>query len=209
MTCPANSLLIVASRFFTFHWTVTAKHAVLTTDEPQIRFLTTRDPQMAKKITSSNLSHRLKNLQNLDLVSLRKLWLDFYGAQPSKSMSRNLLIRALAYKIQENALGGIKAPVKKRLKGISSDPGSSRIIELAQWLNRPAIKPGTRMVRSWKGEVYVVTALKDGFEHNGATYSSLSKIACLITGTKWSGPAFFGLNATAKKRRNVAGAHHG
>lgn len=117
-------------------------------------------------------------------------------------MSKDLLIRALAYELQVTALGGLKATLKKRLQHISSDPSTSGTMELAQWLNRPAMKLGTRMVRTWKGELHSVTAIKEGFDYRGTTYSSLSKIAYIITGTKWSGPTFFGLNSTIKPNDN-------
>jgi hypothetical protein len=64
---------------------------------------------------------------------------------------------------------------------------------------RPAIKPGTRLVRQWKEQVHVVEVETEGFEYRGVRYESLSEIARLITGTRWSGPLFFGLKGNNAK----------
>jgi hypothetical protein len=61
--------------------------------------------------------------------------------------------------------------------------------------NRPPIKPGTRLVRQWKEQVHVIEVEPEGYEYRGARYENLSEIARLITGTRWSGPLFFGLKA--------------
>jgi hypothetical protein len=66
------------------------------------------------------------------------------------------------------------------------------------------IKPGTRLIRAWRGERHQVTVLEHGFEYRGERHVSLSAIARAITGTRWSGPAFFGL----KTRRRDNGKSH-
>ena len=67
------------------------------------------------------------------------------------------------------------------------------------------LKPGTRLVREWNGRTYTVTITEDGFAYNGMTYSSLTKIARIITGAHWSGPRFFGLNGKTDNGGNVGG----
>jgi hypothetical protein len=57
------------------------------------------------------------------------------------------------------------------------------------------------MVRHWRGKPHEVLVTDSGFEYCGRSYSSLSQIAREITGTQWSGPAFFGL----KKARSMRG----
>jgi hypothetical protein len=57
----------------------------------------------------------------------------------------------------------------------------------------PGLKPGTRLVRQWRDQVHLVNVEADGYEYQGARYQSLSEIARLITGTRWSGPLFFGI----------------
>jgi Protein of unknown function (DUF2924) len=66
----------------------------------------------------------------------------------------------------------------------------------------PAIRPkaGTRIVREWQGRLHEVSVLENGFEYGGRTYRSLSEIAREITGTRWSGPAFFGMRKRETRR---------
>jgi Protein of unknown function (DUF2924) len=66
--------------------------------------------------------------------------------------------------------------------------------------NTRVIKPGTRLIRQWQGKSYKVTVAKSGFEYDGQWYASLSEIARLITGTRWSGPLFFGLKVSVGRR---------
>ena len=105
------------------------------------------------------------------------------------SLSRDLLIRALAYDLQERAHGGASAGLRRRLRSLASasakgalavDPGI-------------VLKAGTTLVRQWRGDTHTVLVRKDGFEHEGQRYRSLTVIAERITGAHWSGPRFFGL----------------
>lgn len=86
----------------------------------------------------------------------------------------------LVYRIQEKAFG------------LSAPRGKSRIQDLASDANRRRFKPGTKIVREWKGQLHEVAVRAEGYVYNGDMYKSLSPIAFRITGTKWSGPAFFG-----------------
>jgi Protein of unknown function (DUF2924) len=56
-----------------------------------------------------------------------------------------------------------------------------------------SLRPGTRLVREWRGRTHMVAVTEDGFEYAGKTFPSLTKIAHAITGAHWSGPRFFGL----------------
>jgi hypothetical protein len=95
----------------------------------------------------------------------------------------------LAFKIQEHAYGGLRPETEKQLKNLlkSLKPGSRQAGEASS-----RFMAGTRIVREWKGETYEVTITPDGYRHDGILYTSLSPIANLITGSRWSGPAFFG-----------------
>jgi hypothetical protein len=62
---------------------------------------------------------------------------------------------------------------------------------------RPKI--GTRFIREWNGRLHEITVLENGYEYDNRSYRSLSEIAHLITGTKWSGPAFFGTQHRSRK----------
>ena len=111
-------------------------------------------------------------------------------------MSRELLIQAIAYRTQEKAFGGLSRAARMKLIGGGATPGRSGAAH-AQTQHR--IKPGTRLLREWQGQTHEVTATAEGaFFYRGASYRSLSEVARQITGTRWSGPAFFGLKQTAK-----------
>ena len=73
-------------------------------------------------------------------------------------------------------------------------------------LTATRLKPGTRLVREWRGEIHQVTVLDDGLEYRGSHYDSLSEIARSITGTRWSGPLFFGLRRARNRSDEVRDA---
>jgi hypothetical protein len=111
-------------------------------------------------------------------------------------MSPELLRRALAHRIQEKEQGGLPSAVRARLLAAGASPGRSAG---RSRIDR-ATKPGTRFIREWNGRTHEVIAVADGrFTYAGRPYRSLSAIAREITGTRWSGPAFFGLNEAARK----------
>jgi hypothetical protein len=105
-------------------------------------------------------------------------------------MRKDLILQIVAYRLQEQALGGLSEPCCRRLRQLASafeaDPN-------AAVSTRPPIKPGTRLVRQWKEQVHVVEVEMEGYAYKGTRYKNLSEIARLITGTRWSGPLFFGL----------------
>ena len=120
---------------------------------------------------------------------LRLAWRKSYRREPPVGLSRDLVIRALANKLQERAYGGPSASMKRRLTtlagefekgGLCLDPGV-------------VLKTGARLVRQWRGHAHTVLVLDDGFEYEGQRYRSLTMIAARITGAHWSGPRFFGV----------------
>ena len=117
--------------------------------------------------------------------------LGMYRAGPPLGLSRDLLIRALAYELQEQVHGGPSLALRRRLQSLagvsekgSVDPGI-------------VLKAGTTLVRQWRGHTHTVLVHKDGFEHEGQLYRSLTAIAEQITDVHWSGPRFFGLTKRA------------
>ena len=142
----------------------------------------------------------LSRLPKLDIRELREEWRFLYKADASPHLSRELLIRAVAYRMQEVALGGLRPEPQRQLRQIAQElkeGGQARI------RFRPQLKPGTnRLMREWQGRTYEVMVLDDGFSWQGTQHRSLSAIARKITGTAWSGPLFFGLkqNRSAGRR---------
>ena len=150
---------------------------------------------MAGNGASNELAQEISNLASLPRVDLVERWQGQYGVDPPKGLSTLLLIRAVAYEIQARAYGGLKAPTRKRLERLA---GAGRDQEFGSITPRsPSLDPGARLVREWNGETHVVDVTGDGFEWQDQQYGSLSEIARLITGARWSGPRFFGLNGGA------------
>jgi hypothetical protein len=139
-------------------------------------------------------------LAALDLDALKQKWLSLYGSEPPSRLSRSLLIRALAYRIQEKALGGLK-PSTRRFLGQYQDGAAA---QLASPFPSRATKPGTILLRAWHGVTHHVAVVDTGFEWKGKRYRSLSEIARRITGARWSGPRFFGLQQLREQSNNGA-----
>ena len=133
------------------------------------------------------------DLERMPLPELRSRWQGYFGMQAPSSMSPQLLRLAVAYKMQEEAQGGLSRSARLRLKSLTSASQSSAIgPSLAR-----ATKSGTRFVREWQGQAHEVLALDDGmFAYDGKTCRSLTTIAKQITGTHQSGPRFFGVAPT-------------
>jgi hypothetical protein len=148
------------------------------------------------------LVEQIAPLERLDMEQLRSRWAEAYSRPPSPGLHRQFLVRSLAHRLQENALGGIAPAQRRRLADLAARLERSPETALSVPLR---IKPGTRLIRAWRGERHQVTVLEHGFEYRGERHGSLSAIARAITGARWSGPAFFGL----KTRRHANGKTHG
>lgn len=148
-----------------------------------------------------DVKDRLALLPKMGRAELLALWSELYKQPPPPQLRRGLLIKFLAYRIQEQAYGGLSPATRKRLRELAHKFERDPNAEIA---GAPRIKPGTRLIRDWGGKTYHVTVLDNGYEYAGQRYSSLSEIARLITGTRWSGPLFFGLkNNPGKERRDA------
>ncbi|MCB1432142.1 MAG: DUF2924 domain-containing protein [Alphaproteobacteria bacterium] len=124
-------------------------------------------------------------------AELHLAWRRYYRTVPVKKMSRDILELGIAWKIQETKLGGLGAAVKRQIAELA------RTMEAKSDLAKPRAvtpKPGARLLRTWNGMAHEVLAVESGFLWAGKTWRSLSVIAREITGTRWSGPRFFGLN---------------
>jgi Protein of unknown function (DUF2924) len=128
----------------------------------------------------------IDRIRSLGLAQLRAHWRSLFGLPPPESLSKDLLGRMLAHRVQEEAFGGLDRATIKLLDRLArgEKPGAE--------VNR-RLKAGTVLVREYQGERHTVTVMPDGFLWRDGTYSSLTTIARAITGTAWSGPRFFGL----------------
>jgi hypothetical protein len=128
----------------------------------------------------------------LSLGDLRSEWRRLYRTEPPR-LSRDIMMRAIAYRLQEFAHGGLSRITQRRLMTLGHELETAGRIAPPPG---PRIKPGARLIREWHGRTHTVCVTDDGFEFEGTTYRSLTKIAHDITGAQWSGPRFFGLTKT-------------
>ena len=137
----------------------------------------------------SEVAHEIAGLADLDRPHLVARWQRFYGRPPPPKLSRAMLQKAIAYEIQCTAFGGLSTATKRALRTAASGASSTPTRHFA---------PGARLVREWNGTVHEVDVVEGGYLWKGETYRSLTAIARVITGTKWSGPRFFGLERRAR-----------
>jgi hypothetical protein len=147
--------------------------------------------------STDDVAGKLQAIQQMNYATLRAEWRRLYRANPPRKVTRNLLLLAVAWKIQEQAFGGLGATTRRRLADLSEtlerdgDVTRSRVARL---------RPGAKLVREWHGKTHTVIVCEDGFEWKGRHWRSLSVIAREITGGHWSGPRFFGLKGRVTPR---------
>ena len=139
----------------------------------------------AARTDPAAIEAEIVHLRSLALDALRRHWRVIFGRTPPADLSKDLLRRMIAWRLQEWAFGGLDRESLRFLDGLARHNGGSP--------RRRRLKPGTVLVRDYQGQRHTVTVAPDGFEWQGTTYSSLSAIARAITGTVWSGPRFFAL----------------
>jgi hypothetical protein len=140
----------------------------------------------------------LSRLLTLDIGELRQQWRGLYKIQAPRHFSRELLVRAVAFRMQELARGGLRPEPQRQLRRIAQQFKETGDATMRA---RAKLKPGTRLIREWQGRTYDVLVLDDGFSWQGTRYRSLSAVAGKITGTAWSGPLFFGLKPNGSTTR--------
>jgi hypothetical protein len=163
-------------------------------------------------VNAADVENELARLQQMTVPELRDRHAELFG-EPAKSYHRQFLIRQIAWRVQAAVYGGLPEEVKQYALAIARDAKLRvRITENAARrkrgipLDRTVAStdssdhdsrlpmPGSLVIKEFKGETYVVKVLDDGFECGDRKYRSLSAIAQEITGTKWNGYTFFGLN---------------
>jgi hypothetical protein len=151
-------------------------------------------------MTLIELEEEIARLRDLDLSGLRVRWRSVFRRQAPEHLSRHLLFRVIAYRLQAERLGDLDRDTQHFLDRVAS--GTPNGDELLPSGNRRShgLHPGTILVREWEGKSERIVVLDEGFGWNGTSYRSLTEIAFAMTGTRWSGPRFFGLRNRGEKR---------
>lgn len=130
----------------------------------------------------------LDRLADMSTDELKAEWARRYAA-PTPNLSPELLRLGIAYRLQEQKVGGVSRSTKSVLRQLARQPQEGK-------LKSPSPRKltiGTRLVRDWHGVGHTVTVQENGFEYDGRNWRSLTAIAKAISGSHCSGPGFFGL----------------
>ena len=139
---------------------------------------------------NNDLEQKIAALPFESMKELKALWQSYFN-EPAPVFNKATLVQKLAYRMQELEYGGLKADVREQLKDLANGGKLKPGRKFKMKIRPPA---GTRLMREYDGQQHFVTVLTKGFEYQGKVYRSLSGIATMITGTRWSGTAFFGLD---------------
>ena len=161
-----------------------------------------------KRPSAETVEREIAALDGLDHAALQQRWRELYEVEPPFKIRAGFLRRAIAYRLQELVHGGLKPQTRRALRQIAEDLHASRARDLATSSSvavgppcrAPVLSPGTRLLREWNGRMESVEVTNDGFVWRDEQYRTLSAVAVAITGTKWSGPKFFGLRAKRSPR---------
>lgn len=165
-----------------------------------------------KRPSREDVEREIAALDTLETKALKERWASLYRRDPPPRIRAGLLRLGIAYRLQELAFGGLKPHTIRLLRKLAAELRAERAAKLAGTEPKPVsspsrtLTPGTRLMREWNGEMESVDVVAEGFEWRGTSYRTLSAVAGAITGTKWSGPKFFGLvpDATSRTRPAVA-----
>jgi hypothetical protein len=138
------------------------------------------------KANEAEIQAEVEALRSFDKDDLRARWRKMFGKDPPPALTKDLLARMIAWRIQERFYGGHDKATINLLDGLARG-------EAAKLDAGPRLKPGTVLMREHRGVRHTVTVVPDGFVWQEQTYRSLSTVAYAITGTSWNGPRFFGL----------------
>jgi DUF2924 family protein len=150
-----------------------------------------------KAMGRAELSKELEGLAALDRTVLVGKWRRCYGTTPPPRIGPELMAYAIARRLQERALGGLAGSARRLLAQTARERSARKAVPSVS-----RIGAGTVLVREWHGVTYQVSISEEGVLFVGQRYRSLSEVARQITGTRWSGPRFFGLRASAKEHCN-------
>jgi Protein of unknown function (DUF2924) len=153
-----------------------------------------------------DIAKALAGLSELTIFELRGEWRRLHRMPPPMRLSRDLLVREITYKLQEKAYGGLSTATARKLEQAGADSLSRGSATPAPPIS---LRPGTRLVREWRGVTHMILIHADGIEWRGQRYRSLSVVARKITGARWSGPRFFGLRQRPLDSTSTARTGHG
>jgi hypothetical protein len=151
--------------------------------------------QQSLRAVAEDLAGEIATLNTLEPAALLQKWKALFGTDPSPLLARIFMVRVIAYRLQERRFGGLKPAVQRLLDRVGegrADVGRERIPD-------KRVSAGTVLIREWGGVSHRVTVLDRGVVYRGRRYRSLSEVAGVITGARWSGPLFFGLKRRAEK----------
>jgi Protein of unknown function (DUF2924) len=154
-----------------------------------------RARSVARKATEVSLEDEIARLRSLEIETLRARWRTVFGGKAPPHLPRQLLFAMIAYRLQAEVLGDLNAETLRLLNKIDLAPSRAEAVPLTKALEQRQreLSPGTVLMREWNGQTHRVMVVEQGFAWEDTTYDSLSKIAQVITGTRWNGPRFFGL----------------
>ena len=147
---------------------------------------------------SKGLQQEISDLLTLDMDGMRDKWAALFGFKPSPLLGRLFMIRSIAYRLQERMFGGLKPSIQRLLDRVCDAAPDADLARLP----KKRASAGTVLVREWRDVRHRVTVLDDAVVYRGQRYKSLSEVARVITGTRWSGPRFFGLRRPTKEAAN-------
>jgi DUF2924 family protein len=155
--------------------------------------------RQSRAIGREALAAEIASLSKTGTDELRERWKAMFGKAPSRDIGRSFLTRAIAYRLQEKAFGGLKPSTQRLFAEFAYDGANGPAAAQSR-----IVRPGAVLVREWHGIHHQVSVLEKGFQFRGKRYRSLSEVAREITGTRWSGPMFFGLKRSQEERRDGA-----
>lgn len=136
---------------------------------------------------------KTKKLKELSKEELLIKWFDIFQMPAPEHLSKPYLIKNISWQLE---FGGLPANVQRQIDNLVEKYTKTKSVSTndIKKLQKFEVTSGTRFIREFKGKKHEVTALEKGFSYNGKTYKSLSAIANEITGTRWNGKKFFGVN---------------
>jgi hypothetical protein len=160
-----------------------------------------RAGSVRRQASIEDLAKKLAAFPTMTIRDLRGEWRRLYRADPPQKVGRHLLELGVAWRLQERAFGGLGPGTKRLLVALAKSVEAKHTLPRTRSIR---LKPGTKLIREWRGKTHSVLVLEDGFQWRGQRWRSLSAVAREISGTSWSGPRFFGLQRQADEQNRIS-----